>query len=705
MSRPLRARPTRPFAIHRFRSLRLAFAAASGFGAWLAFAAVVLAQAPRLQSHITDVAGVLRDPSGIASQLARINEQRGVDTWVLFVPTTGGTSPAAYADEVAANSALGVNDALILVAVDDRSDQIWVSDGLDEITNDELDAAVGRLEPRLAAGDYDGAVIAAAQTLGDAAVGSVGSGSSGSPGADGGTGGSIALDLGWLVPVLLIGAGLWLISSRLQRIRRDRRTSEERDRRVGELARRANGLLVAADEAVRDAETEVGFAEAQFGAEEAAALRDAAASARTEVRSAFAIRQELDDAEPEDAETRERMLGQIVEHAQAADAVLDAAAKRLAELRTVEHDLPTIVPQLRARLEALERRLPASEATVARLEPVAGGSLGSVRGNVAEARKRVTAAQSELPRVEDDRGAGRTAPAAQRVRAIERAAAEAEALLGAIDELQRTVGDVLPKVGPALAEAERSLVAAEAASSSVPGDGSPGPLADARAALQQARAARDASPPDPVAAYRQATRADQLADSATASLREAASQRARQRSIAEGAISAADARVVQATQFVAARHLGVGHSARTRLSEAERWLAEARASLGTDDAASAQSAQHAADLAEDAYQLAESDFDQFDQYGRPSTGSDVLQAALPLVLPILVRGAGWGGTRWGRSGAGGIFGGGGILGGGGGFGGGGIFGGGGGVFGGGGRSAGGSFGGFGGGGRSRGGRW
>jgi hypothetical protein len=208
-----------------------------------------------------------------------------------------------------------------------------------------------------------------------------------------------------------------------------------------------------------------------------------------------------------------------------------------------------------------------------------------------------------------------------------------------------------------------------------------------------------------VAAYRQATRADQLADSATASLREAASQRARQRSIAEGAISAADARVVQATQFVAARHLGVGHSARTRLSEAERWLAEARASLGTDDAASAESAQHAADLAEDAYQLAESDFDQFDQYGRPSTGSDVLQAALPLVLPILVRGAGWGGTRWGRSGGGGIFGGGGILGGGGGFGGGGIFGGGGGVFGGGGRSAGGSFGGFGGGGRSRGGRW
>jgi uncharacterized membrane protein YgcG len=670
--------------------------------AWLGLPAAALGQAPRLESHVTDLTGSLSNPSAIEGAITQVDREDGVETWVLFVPTIGAQTPADYAQEVATRNSLGVDDALILVVVDDRTDQIWLSDGLEEITNAELDEVIGDvLEPRLAAGDFDGAVIAAAQGLGDAATGIVAPPEPGPnpPGQPEGQGSGI----GWLIAVVLIGAGLWLVVTRFRRLRDDRRTAEERDRRVGELARRANALLVAADEAVRDAESEVGFAEAQFGPEEAQALREAAASARDEVRAAFAIRQQLDDGVPEDAATRERLLGEIVARAEKSDQLLDAAAQRLAELRTLERDLPSVLPRVREEIEAVGARLPAAEATLDRLESVAGGSLGPVRGNAVEARKRVDDALAELQRVDGDVRTGRTSEAARRVRLIERVGAEAGTLLGAIDELDAAVRDVLPKVDPALAEAERSVTAGDVAATS-PGAATSAQLTEARIALAQARAARDASPPDPVSAYREATRADQLADAATADLRDAAERLVRQRSIADAAVTAADARVLQATQFITARHLGVGHAARTRLAESERWLERAHAKLGEDDAGAAGAAQQAAALAEAAYRSAQSDFDQFDQFGRPSTGGDVLQSVLPYVLPILLRGAGgWGRTRWGESRGGGIFGGdgGGIFGGGGG-GGGGILG------GGGGRSSGGSFGGFGGGGgggRSRGGRW
>ena len=48
--------------------------------------------------------------------------------------TTGDRTAADYAAETARQNSLGGDDALLLVAIDDRTDQIWVSDGLDEIT-------------------------------------------------------------------------------------------------------------------------------------------------------------------------------------------------------------------------------------------------------------------------------------------------------------------------------------------------------------------------------------------------------------------------------------------------------------------------------------------------------------------------------------------------------------------------------------------
>ena len=75
-----------------------------------------------------------------------------------------------FAAETAATNSLGADDALLLVAIDDRTDAIWVADGLDEITDDEIDTILAdTLEPRLRDGDFAGAAIATAQALGVAA--------------------------------------------------------------------------------------------------------------------------------------------------------------------------------------------------------------------------------------------------------------------------------------------------------------------------------------------------------------------------------------------------------------------------------------------------------------------------------------------------------------------------------------------------------
>ena len=62
-----------------------------------------------------------------------------------------------------------------------------------------------------------------------------------------------------------------------------------------ELDELANQLLVTTDDAVRDSEQELGFAEAQFGEAEAAPFGDAIVGAKADLKAAFTLRQQLDD--------------------------------------------------------------------------------------------------------------------------------------------------------------------------------------------------------------------------------------------------------------------------------------------------------------------------------------------------------------------------------------------------------------------------
>src|SRR5215207_2165903 len=342
--------------------------------------------APQLEGPVTDRTGALDGGAGeVEAAIERTLDDHGVQAWVLFVDSTDGQPAPEYATETARINSLGADDALVLVALGDRTDAIWVAPGLDAISDAEVDAIIAdELEPRLRDGDFAGAAIAAVEGLGTANE-SVAEPAPAEPApaepapGEGATDGGGAL--GFLLPLLFIGlivGGVFLVIRAVQ----GRGEAEERDRKTGALAREANSLLISSDERIRDAAQEVDFVEAQYGPAEVEPLRNAVVQARDELKQSFEIRQRLDDAEPEDAATRELMLREIVERLTRAHAVLDAQTERIRQLRDLERDAPETLAALPGRIDAVEARLPAGETALKALDRYAQSASQTVRGNV-----------------------------------------------------------------------------------------------------------------------------------------------------------------------------------------------------------------------------------------------------------------------------------------------------------------------------------
>jgi uncharacterized membrane protein YgcG len=678
----------------------------------------------RLEGPVTDTTGVLADGRDeITSTINRTFAQDGVQAWVLFVQTTGDRSAEAYVRETAQQNSLGTNDALVLVALDDRTDQIWVADGLDEITNDELDAIVtGTLEPALGDGDFTGAVVRTVEALGGAAVPVAATSvpvtpaptlpSGGGPIDNPASGGG--LNLGLIIAVVVIGIGAWLVWMAWREGARRAMgsaaaaatgtpTPPPPDRKA--LGRQANALLIATDERIRDAAQETDFAEAQYGADAVVSFRAAVGEARDELAKAFVVRQRLDDDQPEDEPTQVAMLQEIIQRTQQAQARLDDETDRIRELHDLVRDAPTRLVELPAQIEAVENRLDASEATVAELRRYRESVWGPIRGNLQEARKGLAGARDAVADgseavAKDDRPGVAVA-----TRTAMEGLTGASALLDAVDKLAASVRDAAARVPDELADAEKDLGDATTAMAGRTVDKGPSEArAKAQAALDEARAAAAAEPSDPIDALRLATEAHRLADEALVAARDAAAAADRVIATANSTLRTAAAEVDRAATFIASRRRGVGEVARTRLAEAQRHLADGTALLATDAAGAVKEGQRAQQLAQEAYRLADDDFSDWDQGGpgwgqRRGRGGDETTQLLGSILGGVIggvlagggRGGGWGGSPWGGGGLGGFGRGGGGRSSGGGWGGGGGFG-------------SGGFGG-GGGGRSAGGRW
>jgi hypothetical protein len=166
-----------------------------------------------------------------------------------------------------------------------------------------------------------------------------------------------------------------------------------------ELSDRANAALVAADNALKTSEQELGFAQAQYGAQATGPFAQALEASHADVAEAFRVRQRLDDDVPEDEPTRRAMLREVLDRCTVADRRLDAQAeaRRLegvaGELGTALGGLRDAAARARHAREQLDQAMLAARSTVDSAVEFITNRRGAVG---AQARTRVAEAQRRL---------------------------------------------------------------------------------------------------------------------------------------------------------------------------------------------------------------------------------------------------------------------------------------------------------------------
>ncbi|GAA3218764.1 TPM domain-containing protein [Oerskovia jenensis] len=643
----------------------VAAAAATSDAARPALAATALpAEQPLdLPGRITDPSGVLGDRTAeVEAAMDRLEEDTPYQLFVVYVDTFDGQDAQSWAAATANLSGMGRDDVLLAVATQDRRYDLSADHniGLSETSLDTVQAAV---EDQLSQDEWAGAAVAAADTLRAEATGSSSSGGS-----------------GWLVALvvgLLAIAGFFVVRALLNKRRGTAakpggpdEADELAQLPTDELNRRASSALVAIDDALKTSEQELGFAQAQFGLEATQEFQVALATGKQKASQAFALRQQLDDDTPESEPQARTMMAQIIALCTEVGRSLDAESAQFDELRDLQSRAPEVLDTVERRAGEVEARVAPARSTLAALSTTyPAAALASVSANpdqvlqlVAGAREAVAAGRTALENTD-------RASAVAHARAAENAVGQAVTLLDAID----SAGEVLAQAGQRLDVAVASITAdiADAARLAPSDPTVSARAADAQAAVTEARTARDGG--DPIAALRRLTDAEAAIDAALAPFRASAEQTARAAALLRDTLGRVDSQVRATNDFIETRRGAVGPEARTRLSEAIRYLGEARALQPSDPVRALATAQQADSLAQAAAQLAQRDASAWESQqngpgmfggGSGGGGNNVGGMVLGgILLDQILRGGGGGGRRSG-GGFGGGFGGGGFGGGG-----------------------------------------
>ncbi|MFJ9678605.1 TPM domain-containing protein [Streptomyces sp. NPDC101194] len=545
-----------------------------------------------------------------------------------------GTASTARADDPVTLSRDGRTTDRV-GAPGDREDQVTAAlDRLYESRRIQLrDVAGTAVEPALGKHEWAGAAIGAVNGCSASLAARAAPTPTITPGApDPGTGnpsGASAVDL--ILPVVVVGGAAAVAGYTYTRRRRRATTRTTpgttgrgrgpagpggRPRQPTSLSRldgRAKRTLVDTDDAVRAGEEELGHATAQFGEEAAAPFAEAVGCAEGELTNAFRLRQQLDDALPEDEAERRRMLEQIIGRCRDANSRLDAVSENFDRLRAWERNAPQALVTAETAFRALAARVPSAAAALSAMRGrYAESASAPVGGAVEQAEDRLVFAMSRLNRARQSVDTGNNAAAGAYVRAAEGAVDQATVLVDAVDRRGRELAEAADLLSTALTETQTDLADAggllEGTAEGVSTADLRGRIARATSVLDDVREAMAAGPYDPIDALRRVEEADTALDEALAGAheRERGDQRARSR--LDRATLIARSTLAAAADYVTIDRAAVGSRARTRLSEARRRLDRSRELAGIDDPQGALAqAQQADSLAGQARSLAEQD--------------------------------------------------------------------------------------------------
>ena len=502
------------------------------------------------------------------------------------------------------------------IALDDRAYGYWKGDGVGISDADLEDILSKYLEAGLRASDYPGAIVRTANALADAMSAAPGPPEKTLPPDGGGvivpppigpTPGDTGGGSPWgsilvgAIALVLIGGGIWWVLRSQRRVATGPATGGAPGDPNADLIalgpkaldELANRILVETDDAIRDSDQELGFAQAQFGDDAAAPFIAAVAAARDDLKGAFTIRQRLDDATPEDASARRQMLIDLVIASRKAQARLRAEADRFEQLRALEKEAPGILAGLAAKADALEARMPAAQATMTGLGAYADADWEAVASNVEKAKTRIEAVRAAAGQGTQALASGTPGVAAHAAKLGEDGLAQGAAFLDAIDRLAAELEKARTEVDTELAAAAADLARAKASAAAGPPDADvAGKLAEVDQLLAEARTALDPPKPDVTGAYDKARRANAAADAIEAGIRDAREEAARAVARLKASLYSAKVAVTRASDYVGGQRGGIGAEARTRVAEANRHLETALALAPTDPAGRADRGRH-----------------------------------------------------------------------------------------------------------------
>ncbi|MCS4274873.1 vacuolar-type H+-ATPase subunit H [Mycetocola sp. BIGb0189] len=517
-----------------------------------------------------------------------LSSKSGLDLWIVLVDTFENPSDAQrWADTVATNNGLGPKQYLLAIAVEGRSFFLSapangpVSD--DRLTQIEQD----QIKPKLAQNDFAGAAQAAIDGLG------------GTGGAEGGG--------GWILLLILVIAAVAIVLFLVTRRRRTgtARSDAPQQRPLVELEREAGSALIAADDAVKTAEQELGFAIAQYGEDASTAFSRALEDARTSLAQAFTLKQKLTDDIPDtEQETRDWNI-QIIELCTTSITALTNETAAFEELRKIETDAPALIQAVRTETDRAETGIAQAQSALAALNTrYAASALAPVADNVTQATERVAFAKNALGLAEQKLAADDRSAAAVAIHAAQEAAAQATGLTSAVTRHGEELAAASAQVTAQISDLEHDLAALRGLPE---GSGRFAPIIDA--AAQSVETARGDT--DPIRALEKLGETDQALTQVLAEARGIQASAERQSSSLQATLVSAQSQLSAAEDYIVARRGAIGADARTALAEGGRSLVQARELAASDPATALTHAQRADALARQSLALAQRDVGGF----------------------------------------------------------------------------------------------
>lgn len=667
---------------------RMAVVAAAGFLSLFMLAPPAVADSP-VQippgEFVIDQAGVLgSDTAKVTEAVNQLRADTGQSLFVIYVDTfTDPSDPGEWIQSVAEAKSMGSSDSVLAIAVTQRNAR-FSSDTNNPVYSHDQEIYSKQIAPSLGKDDWAGAALGAVSGIENVVNGKSVSNSGG--------GGA-----GWLLVggvVIVGGATAWALTRRKKLPDHVPPVATGPDGKpldplasmsIDELRTKAGGLLIAADDAIRSSEQEVGFAQAQFGDEAIKPFAEDIVTAKSHMSESFKLQQQLDDEIPDSAADQRSWLGEIIRRCEAVNETLETHTEEFASLRELEKNAPAAAASLKTQVPPLSERVSAVQSQLTELSTrYTENALKQVRTNITEAVERLEFANTAVLTAEAKIAEDSTAEAAVAVRAGEDSVHQAKVLLDAVSHAEQDLSKARSDLDSLVSSAAQDLAQARALVANGSNPDLAGPIAALEPALASVKEQIAGGRLDPVALLGEVDVALRPLNERLNEIRDHQERSRRATDQLQAAIRTAQMKISGTDDFIRARRGGVGSAARTRLADAQRNLEEAIRLAPTDPVNALSYAEHAAARADQAARAAESDVDGFGGgFGGGRGGGGGLGGALlgGILIDSILRGGSHGGGS-----SGGMFGGGGFGGFGGG--GGGGFGGGGGGFGGG---AGGNF--------------